>query len=61
MTDHEAFRLSRIYAEGWNTANKLASEERDSLDPDKLAKLNPYDIEADRLRWTKGFTKALGR
>jgi hypothetical protein len=60
MTDSEASRLSRIYAEGWTAAHKLASQDRDDLDLEKMAQLNPYDLEADRLRWTKGFTKALG-
>ena len=60
MSDNEAFRLSRIYAEGWNTANKLAASERDALDLERIALLNPYALEADRSRWTKGFTKALG-
>jgi hypothetical protein len=60
MTDSEAFRLSRIYAEGWNTARKLAPAIRDALDPKKMADLNPYAIEADRSRWSEGFAKALG-
>ena len=60
MTDSEAFRLSRIYAEGWNAANKLSSEERDNLDLERMAILNPYLSEADRSRWTQGFAKALG-
>jgi hypothetical protein len=60
MTDSEAFRLSRIYAEGWNAARKLAPSIRDALDPKKMAELNPYAAEDDRSRWTKGFAKALG-
>jgi hypothetical protein len=61
MTDNEAFRLSRIYAEGWNAANKLAASERDALNLEKMAVLNPYALESDRSRWTKGFAKALER
>jgi hypothetical protein len=61
VTDSEAFRLSRIYAEGWNAANKLAASECDALDLEKMAMLNPYALESDRSRWTKGFTRALAR
>jgi hypothetical protein len=53
------FRLSRIYAEGWNAANRLAIDDIDALDLGKLATLNPYTLEADRSRWTSGFTQAL--
>ena len=59
VTSSETFRLSRIYAEGWNAANRLASGEIDALDLGKLATLNPYSLEADRTRWTSGFTEAL--
>lgn len=59
MTSSETFRLSRIHAEGWNAANRLASGEIDTLDLGKLAKLNPYALEAERARWTTGFTEAL--
>ena len=59
MTDPAAFRLSRVYADGWNAANKLAAHEVDELNPDKIAALNPYAIDADRSRWMAGFTKAL--
>lgn len=58
-TINETFRLSRVYAEGWNAANRLATGEVDALDLAKLATLNPYALEADRSRWTSGFTKAL--
>jgi hypothetical protein len=60
MSDNEGFKRSRIYAEGWNAANKLSSEERDNLDLERMAVLNPYLSEADRSRWTQGFAKALG-
>jgi hypothetical protein len=59
MTTHETFRLSRIYAEGWNMANRLATREVEALDLGKLATLNPYTLEPDRTRWTSGFTEAL--
>jgi len=56
---NETFRLSRIYAEGWNMANRLATREVETLDFSKLATLNPYTLEPDRTRWTSGFTEAL--
>jgi hypothetical protein len=58
-TTNETFRLSRIYAEGWNMANRLATREVETLDFRKLATLNPYSLEPDRTRWTSGFTEAL--
>jgi len=59
VTTNETFRLSRIYAEGWNMANRLATREVEALDFGKLATLNPYTLEPDRTRWTSGFTEAL--
>ena len=59
ITNSETFRLSRIYAEGWNVANRLATREVEALDLSKLLKLNPYTLEPDRTRWTSGFTEAL--
>jgi hypothetical protein len=58
-TGSVAFRLSRIRAEGWNTAKKLTISEVEGLDLDKIATLNPYTLDADRSRWTAGFTQAL--
>jgi len=59
VTTNETFRRSRIYAEGWNMANRLATREVETLDFGKLATLNPYTLEPDRTRWTSGFTEAL--
>jgi hypothetical protein len=59
VTTNETFRLSRVYAEGWNMANGLATREVEALDFSKLATLNPYSLEPDRTRWTSGFTEAL--
>jgi len=47
----EAFRLSRIYAEGWNFA-------RMDL-PKKEITSNPYVSEPERTRWLDGYKKAL--
>jgi len=56
----DAFRLSRIYAQGWNAANQLSSDERDDLKPQCVAARNPYSDEPERSRWSEGFMKALG-
>jgi hypothetical protein len=58
---NEEFKRSRIYAQGWNAASKLTTEERDQLDPAQIAKLNPYAVEDERARWTDGFVEALGK
>jgi hypothetical protein len=52
MTDEAkaAYRLSRIYAEGWNHAR--------TVPPDKGLKANPYRTEPERTRWNEGFAKA---
>ena len=47
----EAFRLSRIYAQGWNAARTLA------LNPGKPV-TNPYTSEPERGRWDQGFAEA---
>jgi hypothetical protein len=60
MTGNTAFKLSRIYAEGWNAANSLSANDRDGLELWRVAALNPYVIEPERSRWSEGFTKALG-
>ena len=59
VTTNDTFRLSRIYAEGWNTANRLATREVEVLDLGNLATLNPYTLVVERTRWTSGFSDAL--
>ena len=53
------FRLSRIFAEGWNAAHALPVNESDGLDLRRVAALNPYASEPERSRWSEGFAKAL--
>jgi hypothetical protein len=55
-----AFRLSRIYAEGWNTAKKVPLVDGDGFDTADGATLNPYSTEPQRSRWAEGFAKAMG-
>lgn len=50
-----AFRLSRIYAEGWNTASKLSSSQCEDFDLGRMAALNPYAIEPKKRDRSEGF------
>ena len=43
---NDAFRLSRVYAQGWNAARTLQKT------------VNPYEAEPERSRWQAGFTGA---
>ena len=56
---NSAFRLSRVYAEGWKKASELPSDDCDELDPDHIAALNPYMTEPEKSRWREGFSKAI--
>lgn len=56
----DGFRLSRVYAEGWNVARALSARERDVLEDSCAAARNPYTSEPERSRWRDGFKKALG-
>jgi hypothetical protein len=51
-----SFKLSRVFAEGWNAARNLAGG--DELNREAIAGLNPYADEPARSRWIEGFTKA---
>lgn len=53
-----AYRLSRVYAEGWNKARDLSANERAQVDLSGPDTLNPYAVEPQRARWMEGFTKA---
>ena len=55
-----AFRLSRIYAEGWNAAQKMSLVDDQGLDGSAGQALNPYRTEPQRSRWAEGFAKAMG-
>jgi len=59
MTGGKTFKLSRIFAEGWNAASRMSAEESDSLNARDIAALNPYATEPERSRWSEGFAKAL--
>lgn len=59
MTDVEIFKLSRVYAQGWNAANTISANEYSELDPVKTAALNPSPAEPERSRWSDGFRAAI--
>ena len=59
MNDSEIFKLSRIYAQGWNAANTISTNDFSQLDPAKTTALNPYVAEPQRSRWSDGFRAAL--
>ena len=54
-TNPTQFQLSRVYAEGWNTARQLPS----GTNPDAASGLNPHGAEPERTRWRDGFIKGL--
>jgi len=59
-TGPSPYRLSRIYAEGWNAAHKLSPQEKnDGLTPGAIAEINPYRTEPERSRWADGFNEAM--
>lgn len=55
-----AFRLSRIYAEGWNMAKKEPLIEEEVFDTARITAMSPYHTEPQRSRWVEGFRKAIG-
>lgn len=57
-TNLAAFRLSRVYAQGWNRAHELSAKDRAQVDLCGDAVLNPYAAEPERSRWSEGFSKA---
>lgn len=58
-SDGEAYRLSRIQAEGWNAAHRIAASALDTLVGTDIESLNPYASDPERTRWKAGFRSAL--
>jgi len=54
-SDQDAFRYSRIYAEGWKAARSLLKTGANTAD---VQALNPYLSGVERTRWSEGFAKA---
>jgi hypothetical protein len=59
MMADNAFRLSRIQAEGWNAARRIATAELAELNDQDVEALNPYQEDSERIRWNAGFQSAL--
>jgi hypothetical protein len=58
LTNLAAFRLSRVYAQGWNKAHELSAKDRAQVVLCGADVLNPYAAEPERSRWGDGFSKA---
>lgn len=56
LVEYKAFRLSRIYAQGWNAARRLPEDRR--VDRQTMAQLNPHKSGPERTRWNEGFIEA---
>jgi hypothetical protein len=50
------FRLSRVYAQGWNTARTRSLRTGPAAEK---ATINPYMSEPDRGRWAEGYAGGL--
>ena len=57
--DASAFRLSRIYGQGWNAAKQLLAHQVEGSHPKQSDTLNPYHSAEERTRWSKGFEEGL--
>lgn len=57
--DGSAFRLSRIYGQGWNAAKQILAHQAESPHPKQSETLNPYASAEERTRWSKGFEEGL--
>jgi hypothetical protein len=59
MKTDDTFRLSRIQAEGWNAARRVATDKLGQMSNSKIDALNPHVDEAERTRWSAGFKSAI--
>ena len=55
----DAFRLSRVEAEGWNKAQSVMTDDALLANEGRVLPLNPYLTDPERARWRTGFTNAL--
>jgi hypothetical protein len=60
MTETTPFELSRIYASGWNAGRQHPLDEADAV-AEAAERLNPWQGQDERARWSKGFTDAVSR
>lgn len=59
MENETAFKLSRVYAQGWNMARKISQTGNDPAQAD-AGRLNPYSTDPEQARWMEGFSGASG-
>jgi hypothetical protein len=59
MKPAEAFRLSRVEAEGWNAARRVPLALLTQMNKSKITALNPYAHDPEQTRWNAGFANAL--
>jgi hypothetical protein len=59
VTQSNAFRLSRIEAQGWNAAHRFMAIEMKRPNQNKITTLNPHPADPERARWQTGFQNAL--
>lgn len=57
--DTSAYRLSRIYGEGWNAAKKSLLHRAEGLRTKPPSTENPHEMPEERARWNKGFEDGL--
>ena len=58
--DSRAYRLSRVYSQGWKAAKEMRLVDRsDDLHVKPTAPENPHDTIEERASWSKGFEDAL--
>jgi hypothetical protein len=56
--DSNAYRLSRIYGDGWKAAKRLRSD-TDDPQTKPAGSENPHEALEERARWSKGFEDGL--
>lgn len=57
IEDDHGFRMSRVYAEGWNTARRISGMGGDPMEQDR-ERLNPYSDGPKHTRWDEGYCGA---
>lgn len=55
------FQLSRLYAQGWKAGMACDVDGPIAAVLARAEKLNPCTAEAEREKWTQGFTEAVRR
>ena len=57
--DSKAYRLSRIYGQGWKAAKEMLLDRPEGLHAKSPAPENPHETLEERARWSNGFEDAL--